>query len=233
MRAYLLDIEGTTTPIDFVTKTLFPFARRELAGFVAQSLEKPVARLALVSDSCLLSNEYELESGVPAWPDRPNPETALPFLYWLMDHDRKSTALKSIQGRIWEAGYSSGQIKGEVYPDVWPAVRRWKERGARIYIYSSGSVLAQRLLFQNLPEGDMTPLIDGYFDTTTGSKRDPESYRKIASEIGLEPGDILFLSDIAEEVQAGRVAGMEATVVARDVETILRPATIRSFDVLD
>ncbi|MBS1724204.1 MAG: acireductone synthase [Armatimonadetes bacterium] len=214
-KAYLLDIEGTTTPIEFVTKTLFPYAARELGPFLRESLNDPQERLALISDCCLLSDEYEKETGAPEWPARPDPQGAQGYLEWLIELDRKSTALKSIQGRIWEYGYQSGRIKGEVYDDVWPAVRRWKGSGAKVCIYSSGSVLAQRLLFSHLPEGDMTADLDGYFDTTTGPKRDPESYRRIASTLELTPADVLFLSDVQEEVDAAIASGMRAVRIDR------------------
>ena len=134
-----------------------------------------------------LKQEYRAEAMPPVlWDGDPSPKSALPYLLWLMDVDRKSRALKSIQGRIWEEGYRSGALKGEVYPDVVPAIKRWKASGASVYIYSSGSVLAQKLLFASLPEGDLTRLLDGYFDTEVGPKRDPESYSRIAMHI--KPG---------------------------------------------
>lgn len=209
-KAYLLDIEGTTTPIDFVTRTLFPFARRSLREFVDR------VDAALLEDAELLSHEYERDvADAPDWPSRPDPREMAPYLEWLMDHDRKSTGLKSIQGRIWESGYASGEILGEVYPDVEPAMRRWLASGATVHIFSSGSVLAQRLLFAHLPNGDLTPLITSYFDTTTGPKREASSYLTIAERIGVEPGDVLFLSDVIQEVEGARGAGMGAFLVDR------------------
>lgn len=205
--AYLLDIEGTTTPIDFVRRTLFPYARKRLAAYVAAHPSP---------DDLEAERQAEGFAG-----------DSLSYLNWLMDQDRKSPALKRIQGEIWEEGYRSGVLKGEVYPDVVPAIRRWREAGARVYIYSSGSVLAQKLLFGFSTEGDLTPLLDGYFDTGIGPKREAESYRKIISEIpplqvpfgegvrGGGPEDILFLSDIEPEVAAAREAGMGAALVVR------------------
>lgn len=231
--AYVLDIEGTTTPIDFVTKTLFPFARRELRGFLARSMADPEANRALIKDCELLADDHFGEPNAPTWPDVPSPLGALDYLYWLMDHDVKSTGLKSIQGRIWEEGYTSGAIQGEVYADVWPAVQRWKDRGAKVYIYSSGSVLAQKLLFSHLPDGDMTTLLDGYFDTTAGPKRSPESYKAIARKIGLAPDNIAFLSDVTEETLAARDAGMWSFLVQREGEAHLGEPPIRSFDELE
>lgn len=204
MKAYLLDIEGTTTPIDFVTKTLFPFARREMRSFLSQ--DDPL----LAQDREWLREEHTQENDAPPWSD-----DLEPYLLWLMDRDRKSRGLKSIQGRIWEEGYRSGKLKGEVYPDVHPAFERWKADGAQIYIYSSGSVLAQKLIFGHLEPYPLTPLIDGYFDTEVGPKRSSESYREIAERVGLPPYEILFLSDVIEEVYAAREAGMQARQICR------------------
>lgn len=231
--AYVLDIEGTTTPIDFVTKTLFPYARQALKEFLAMSLKDPEAKRALAKDCELLADDHFREPDAPMWPGVPDPSGVLPYLHWLMDHDKKSTGLKNIQGRIWEEGYRSGEIKGEVYPDVWPAVQRWNDRGAKVYIYSSGSVLAQKLLFQHLPDGDMTDLLEGYFDTTTGPKRSRESYSAIATKIGLAPENIAFLSDIAEETLAAREAGLWAFLVQRTGEPHLGEPPIRTFDELE
>lgn len=209
-KAYLLDIEGTTTPIDFVTRTLFPFARRSLREFVVK------VDSVLIEDAELLSHEYHRDvADAPAWPNRPDAREMAPYLEWLMDRDRKSTGLKSIQGRIWEAGYRSGELVGEVYPDVEPAMRRWLASGAMIHIFSSGSVLAQQLLFAHLPNGDLTPLISSYFDTTTGPKREAPSYLTIAGRIGVEPQEVLFLSDVIQEVDAAGEAGMGALLVDR------------------
>jgi enolase-phosphatase E1 len=202
IRAYLLDIEGTTTPVDFVFKTLFPFAIAEMAAFVERSWNDPTFE----SDLELLREEQKLET----------PEETTAYLLSLMDEDRKSRGLKSIQGRIWEEGYHAGKLRGEIYPDVEPAIRRWKAAGASVYIYSSGSVLAQRLIFQSLPQGDLTPLLDGYFDTEIGPKREASSYALIAERIGLHPADILFLSDIVPEIEAARFAGLTTTQILRE-----------------
>lgn len=221
--AYLLDIEGTTTPVDFVYKTLFPFARRALPEFLASSLREPTQKAALEADAQLLADEYLADRAAglspPPWDARGASEGLVPYLFWLMDKDRKSRGLKSIQGRIWEQGYRSGGLHGELYPDVEPALRRWRGRGARVYIFSSGSVLAQKLLFSHLPGGDLTPLLDGHFDTEVGSKREPASYARIAAQIGLPAAEILFLSDTPEELTAARAAGLAALHVRRDLST--------------
>lgn len=209
--AYLLDIEGTTTPVDFVTKTLFPFAKAEMGSF----LMRHASSNFLQQDMILLEGEYSAETELKIeWPHAPDPRFAIDYLLGLMSVDRKSRALKSIQGRIWEEGYRSGKLKGEVYDDVPEAIARWKSSGAHVYIYSSGSVLAQKLLFSSLPSGDLTSYLDGYFDTEVGPKRDPDSYRRIAMH--LAPGPALFLSDIVQEVEAARVAGFDAIQILRD-----------------
>lgn len=219
-KAYLLDIEGTTTPVDFVYKTLFPLARRALPQFLAKAEGSAEQEAALEEDARHLGSEYaaDLAAGrsPPPWDGRPAPGAMLPYLLWLMDHDRKSRGLKSIQGRIWEEAYRTGALHGELYPDVEPALRRFRSRGARLYIYSSGSVLAQKLLFSHLPGGDVTPLLDGYFDTEVGGKREAASYTAIAARIGLPAADILFLSDTPEELAAARLAGLAAIQVRRD-----------------
>lgn len=219
-KAYLLDIEGTTTPVDFVYKTLFPFARAALPEFVTQAAGSAAGAAALQEDAQHLRAEYEADVAAqrcpPPWEGREASAAMLPYLLWLMDKDRKSRGLKSIQGRIWEDGYRRGALHGELYPDVEPALHRWRRQGARVYIFSSGSVLAQKLLFAHLPQGDLTPLLDGHFDTEVGSKREAQSYAKIAERIGLLPAEILFLSDTPEEIAAARGAGMAALQVQRD-----------------
>ena len=205
IRAILLDIEGTTTPIAFVHQVLFPYARARIHDYLEQS------------DIALLRAEYAAEprsADLPAW----DPEA---YVYWLMDRDRKSTALKALQGRIWEAGYRAGELtgKGEVYADVRPALERWHAAGKTIAIFSSGSVQAQRNLFANTTAGDLSPLLSGYFDTTTGPKREARSYRQIAATLRQEPRDMLFISDVTAELDAAREAGMRTALCVREVES--------------
>jgi enolase-phosphatase E1 len=204
IRAILLDIEGTTTPIAFVHQVLFPYARARVHDHLEQG------------DIALLRTEYDAEPrspDLPAW----DPEA---YVYWLMDRDRKSTALKALQGRIWEAGYRSGELKGkgEVYADVRPALERWHKAGKTIAIFSSGSVLAQRNLFANTTAGDLSPFLSGYFDTTTGPKREAQSYRQIAAMLRQEPRDILFVSDVTAELDAASAAGMRTALCVREPE---------------
>ena len=205
IRAILLDIEGTTTPIAFVQQVLFPHARARVHDYLEQG------------DIALLRVEYAAE---PPTPDLPawNPEA---YVYWLMDRDRKSTALKALQGRIWEAGYRAGELKGkgEVYPDVRPALERWHAAGKTIAIFSSGSVQAQRDLFANTTAGDLSAFLSAYFDTTTGPKREAISYRKIATALGRSPRDILFVSDVGAELDAARAAEMRTALCVREPES--------------
>jgi enolase-phosphatase E1 len=210
-RAILLDVEGTTTPVDYVHQTLFPFARERVRAFLEAN------RDASRPDVGLLRAEHaaDLARGAapPEWTDTAAGVTA--YVHWLMDQDRKSTGLKSLQGKIWAEGYRSGALRGEVYPDVPPALERWRQRGLRVAIFSSGSVLAQQLIFGHSTAGDLTPLLDSYFDTTVGAKRDAQSYVKIAAGLELEPAQVLFLSDTEAELDAAHAAGMRTGLCAR------------------
>ena len=210
IHAILLDIEGTTTPIEFVHQVLFPYARARVRDYLRMHAADPGVR----SDIALLRAEHAAE---PPAPDLPAWD-AEAYVYWLMDRDRKSTGLKSLQGRIWEDGYRAGELKGkgEVYPDVRPALARWHAAGKTIAIFSSGSVQAQRNLFANTTAGDLSPYLSGYFDTTTGPKRDAESYRKIATSLHIAPEAILFLSDVTAELDAAQSAGMRTALCVRD-----------------
>lgn len=228
-RAILLDIEGTTTPVDFVHQVLFPYARARVHDYLELHANDPGVR----ADIALLRAEHAAESPAPDLPPW-NPES---YVYWLMDRDRKSTGLKALQGRIWEDGYRAGELKGkgEVYPDVRPALERWHGAGKTIAIFSSGSVQAQRNLFANTTAGDLSPFLSGYFDTTTGPKRDANSYRTIAAALQKQPATILFVSDVAAELDAARAAGMRTALCMREPEAPvpfpdpIDHARIRSF----
>jgi enolase-phosphatase E1 len=213
--AVLLDIEGTTTPIDFVTQTLFPYARVGLADYLTSEWPTP----ELQADVARLRAEHAAEErsspDLPHWEAAEARLSAERYLLWLMDRDRKSTALKSIQGKVWRQGYETRRLIGQVYPDVPGFLKRWKERGGRAYLYSSGSVLAQRLLFQCSDQGDLTPLLDGYFDTSIGPKREASSYEAIAQAVGLAPHALLFVSDVVAELAAARAAGLQTALSIR------------------
>ena len=205
-RAVVTDIEGTTTPISFVKETLFPFSRMRLPKFVALHGNDPEVKAAL--------NEAR------GLADGGDPVVAL--TKWI-DEDRKIGPLKTLQGLIWEEGYLTGVIEAPVYPDAEEALRAWHDAKVTLAVYSSGSVAAQKLLFAYSNRGDLAPLFSAWFDLATGSKLDPESYRKIAAALGLAPADVLFLSDHTGELDAARDAGFQTTRVDRGKESL--PAT--------
>jgi enolase-phosphatase E1 len=210
IRAVLLDIEGTTTPVDFVHQVLFPYARTNLKVFLEKHPDSAFAELEL------LRTEYERDRARGLEPPPWEPVGPVSYAHWLMDQDRKSTGLKSLQGKIWELGYQAGELRGEVYPDVPVAFERWRKQGMRICIYSSGSVLAQKLLFAHSTAGDLTRFLDAHFDTSTGGKMERESYSKIAAALSLAPSTILFLSDVAAELDAAFEAGMKTGLCRRN-----------------
>ncbi len=207
----LLDIEGTTTPIDFVYQVLFPFARTHVGDFLSRHW------MTVQEDLAELRREQTADTARGLEPPVINeaPESVVAYVHWLMDQDRKSTPLKSLQGRIWEEGYRSGELLSQVFDDVPPAIKRWHQQGKRVCIYSSGSVLAQKLLFGFTEAGDLTPLLSDYFDTAVGAKQETESYRRIAAALQLPPPEILFVSDVVAELDAARAAGMQTILSLR------------------
>ncbi|MBV9438752.1 MAG: acireductone synthase [Candidatus Eremiobacteraeota bacterium] len=207
-RAAIVDIEGTTSAIAFVHDVLFPYADAQLDGFVAAHRTERAVQLAM-RDAARLAGE----------PPGVADAAVLARLHrWIAD-DRKVTPLKTLQGLIWEEGYRRGDLRGDVYADAAEGLRRWHASGIPLYVYSSGSVAAQRSLFGFSERGDLAALFSGWFDTTTGSKRERASYEKIAREIGLAPGDIVFLSDSEAELDAARAAGMQTVRVLRERDT--------------
>jgi enolase-phosphatase E1 len=210
----LLDIEGTTTPIAFVHQTLFPYARERLHAFLSAAVPEAAVLEALGQLRQEHVRDEAAGAGPPDWPvgDRP---TAVPYLEWLMDRDRKSPGLKALQGLIWERGYQQGELHGQVFEDVPPALRAWHAAGKTIAIYSSGSVLAQRRLFETTAAGDLTTLISGFFDTGVGAKGEPASYGRIAGVLGLAPSQLLFISDVTAELAAARTAGCQVRLSIR------------------
>lgn len=195
-KGILLDIEGTTTPIGFVYDVLFPFARAHAHEHLDEEAQRDL--------------KHEHESDVAAGL-RPPPWSSggVAYVHWLMDQDRKSTALKNLQGKVWQEGYRRGELRGEVFPDVPPALERWHREGKDVRIYSSGSLLAQRLLFSTTSHGDLTRFLHGYFDTTIGPKTESSSYAGIAAAVGLTGSEILFISDIVRELDAATIAGLQ------------------------
>jgi enolase-phosphatase E1 len=219
IQAILLDIEGTTTPIDFVFRTLFPFARQRLGQFLLDHGSEPDIRQDVDALRAQLRADAAAGLNPPEWREDSagDAEMASAATYgaWLIDRDSKCPALKSLQGKIWQEGYRAGELRGEVYPDVPPAFDRWSRQGKSISIFSSGSVLAQKLLFGNSTAGNLTNSLRAYFDTTTGSKNAPESYRRIACALSSETTTILFLSDVAKELDAASGAGMQTALCIR------------------
>lgn len=222
IQAILLDIEGTTTPIDFVFRTLFPFARQRLQQFLLQHGCEPSIRNDIDALRIQYRADEALQLNPPRWvEDTPATELTSAAAYgaWLIDRDSKCSALKSLQGKIWQEGYRTGELHGEVYPDVPVALARWSHEGKIVCIFSSGSVLAQRLLFGSTAAGDLTRFLSAYFDTTTGPKNAPDSYRRIAKDLALEVSNILFISDVAKELDGARDAGMHTALCVRAEST--------------
>ena len=198
----LTDIEGTTSNISFVRDVLFPYARRALPGFVRAHGQEPEVRRWL--------DQVAIENGGVCTDDM-----IVETLQGWIDEDRKHTALKALQGMVWDAGYRNADFTAPLYPDVAPALREWHDAGHPLAVYSSGSVPAQKLLFGHTDAGDLTGMFTAWFDTAVGHKRDADSYRRIAAEYGGNAGDILFLSDIVEELDAARDAGMRTVLLDR------------------
>jgi len=230
-KAILLDIEGTTTPIDFVHETLFPYAKERVGKFVAFHFGALAAEITQLVDESSHDEKYT----IPVDPTEPGSVSA--YLEDLIARDVKSTPLKSIQGKLWREGYEAGELRSVVFGDVPRAFERWSSEDKIIAIYSSGSVLAQQLLFRHTDHGDLTPFISEYFDTEVGAKRDPESYRTIAEKLSIDPSEILFLSDVPAELDAAAKAGLETALVFRPGNAVQDPAdwfrSVTTFDRLD
>ena len=223
VRGILLDIEGTTTPIAFVHEVLFSYARTHARDFLRDNQDSEEVR----ADVALLREEQASDKSNNLEP----PESIAEYIDWLIDRDRKSTGLKSLQGKIWQQGYQAGSLKSQVFADVAPAFERWRAAGLKICIFSSGSVLAQQLLFAHTDAGDLTKFIDGYFDTNVGKKGEAESYRKIAVAMDLKPSEILFISDVVTELEAAKEAGMKTLLSIRPGNSPQEwPQAIHSFD---
>ena len=200
--AILTDIEGTTSSISFVKDVLFPYARRALPGFVRDHRDDPEVRrwldVVATEHGSICSDDVIVET-LQGW----------------IDQDRKHTALKALQGMIWQAGYRDADFTAHIYPDAAPALRDWHARGYPLYVYSSGSVPAQKLFFGHSDAGDLTPLLSDWVDTEVGGKREADSYRAIAGRIGVPANAILFLSDVVEELDAAREAGLQTRLIDR------------------
>ena len=212
IRAIVTDIEGTTSSIRFVKEVLFPYAAAKLPDFIRAHRNDPAVRAQLdaAADEGAISRD-DIEAIIAL------------LLQWIRD-DRKATPLKSLQGMVWDAGYRDGAYKAHVYDDAVAALRKWHRDGMALYVYSSGSIHAQQQFFRFSEAGDLTPLFSGYFDTTSGPKREQGSYCVIAQAIGVDPAELLFLSDIVEELDAARAAGFHTCWLVRPQDTTATPA---------
>ena len=203
IKAIVTDIEGTTSSLAFVKDVLFPYARANLADYVRSNSGQESVKKIMAATCQEIGTELDTEQVITQ------------LIQWI-DEDKKVTPLKSLQGLIWEAGYQQDDFKGHIYPDAVENLKQWKAKGLDLYVYSSGSVQAQKLLFGHTDEGDLTPLFSGYFDTHIGGKKEPQSYRNIAKSIGIDADQLLFLSDIKEELDAAKVAGFQTIWLLRE-----------------
>lgn len=234
VRVVLLDIEGTTTPIDFVYKTLFPYASRNVESFLAARIDEP-AISAVIAD---LKAEHAKDAAAGLKPpnrsgDPKNElQECVAYIHWLMARDSKCIPLKLLQGKIWQVGFETGELHGEVYDDVPRAFTRWRRQGREVAIYSSGSVLAQKMLFSSVLTGDLACDIRAFFDTAVGMKTEASSYLRIARELQLPPAEVLFLSDAPKEIDAARFAGVHTVLCTRSsrAESAGADQVIRTFD---
>ncbi|XP_067134982.1 enolase-phosphatase E1 [Centruroides vittatus] len=237
----LLDIEGTTTSISFVKNTLFPYARSAICNYLKQfwgnsELMETIEALKKQVNEDKQKGIKEIVE-IEDLPESPSEEdinavqkSIVNNIMLQMDYDRKTTALKQLQGQMWRIGYKNGEIKSHVYEDVPSCLESWKKEGKQIYIYSSGSVEAQKLLFQYSNYGNLLQFIDGHFDTNTGQKFDHHSYVKIAEYIGVAPENILFLTDVTKEADAALKAKMQVAILLREGNAPLSNEELSRFN---
>ncbi|MBI1319488.1 MAG: acireductone synthase [Candidatus Hydrogenedens sp.] len=214
VRGMLFDIEGTTSSVSFVYEVLFPYARQHLAAFLKEYWNHPDTQAA-----CELVAKDAGYTSLDAWTlddsDTAQHEAVTAVLLDQMDRDVKATGLKAIHGLVWEAGHASGELRAHVYEEVADCLRAWKDAGIDLRIYSSGSIKAQHLFFGHSAAGNLLPLFSGHYDTTTGPKREQASYAAIATAFGIPAGELLFFSDVVEELDAARSAGWQTVLVVR------------------
>jgi len=236
IRVILLDIEGTTTPVDFVYKKLFPYASRYAESYLREHSRD--SEIQSLEADLRAQHEHDVHAGLapPPWTqqnEHDRIQSSIDYVHWLMARDSKCSPLKTLQGQIWRQGYERGELHGEVYPDVPVAFARWRRQGREICIYSSGSVLAQQLLFRSTQAGDLTQYISNFFDTRIGAKNESASYTNIVKTLGCRASEVLFISDTIKEILAARDAFLQAVLCMRQAEA---PASvsvedfIRTFD---
>ncbi|XP_064602924.1 enolase-phosphatase E1-like [Liolophura sinensis] len=239
IQVLLLDIEGTTTPISFVKDKLFPYVRENVETYLTNHFaeEECVGDVTALRELAAKDVADGVEGAV-AIPGAESPQDAVvkavvDSVGWQMNQDRKSTALKQLQGHIWREAYKQGKVKGELFDDVAPAIKQLVEDGKKVYIYSSGSTEAQKLLFAHSTEGDLSESLTGYFDTNVGSKTESDSYKKISEEVGVKPEEILFLTDIPQEASAAVKAGMKSQLVVRPGNAALTEDDKKNFPYIE
>lgn len=236
LQTILLDIEGTCSPVSYVYDVLFAYARQHVADFLARNMQAPsiVSAINLMAIDAGYENEHQWFKDHSSHPPI---DIVLTEFTRLMDGDVKATGLKQLQGLIWSEGYQSGKLQSDVYDDVPEAMAQWKGEGLDIRIYSSGSAGAQKVFFANTKFGDLTPLLNGFYDTTFGGKRESTSYKRIASDIGVAASAIIFLSDVPAELDAALAVGVQTCLVVRPDSTSVTPPcdhrTISSFHQLE
>jgi enolase-phosphatase E1 len=242
IRHVVLDIEGTTCPVDFVSKVLFPYAERKLLSFLScHQAEEPIRALLQEVQTALL---LDPSPNAKAFRSKPpldihgslDLDTLCSYLIWLIQNDRKFTPLKDLQGRIWDEGYQQGELIAPLFEDVPRALKRWHNKGIGLSVYSSGSVQAQKLLYRHTDSGDLSPVFSHWFDTRTGAKNDPESYRIIATTLNIQAAQVLFISDAISELVAAEQAGMAVIFSLRPGNPQQSPQNyrfIQSFDTLE
>ena len=216
----LLDIEGTTCPVSFVTETLFPYAKSELKSFLNRHKNDPfINQLIDNADNEWIQDNSEDSTRLRHQSENEQQAKHLEiesYLQLLIETDKKSTTLKDIQGKIWKEGYTTGRITSELFEDAEENLKRWHKQGYRLSVYSSGSVEAQHLLYKYTNKGDIENLFSHWFDTHIGNKKEPSSYTEIASVMGCKPQNILFISDNSDECDAARSAGLGTLYSMRD-----------------
>lgn len=217
IKAILTDIEGTTSKISFVHEVLFPYARRKIAEFIQAHYQDPAVKeqLDIIRD---IQQQPELSL-----------EDIVQTLHHWIDTDQKITPLKALQGQIWEKGYIAGDFTGHVYEDAQQQLTTWQAQGLKLYIYSSGSVQAQKLLFGHSDFGDLTPLFSNYFDTKVGGKKEMASYQEIVNQLPFHAEEVLFLSDVVEELDAASAAGLQTCQLIREGQPAGNHPTATTF----
>jgi len=222
IKAILTDIEGTTTSLSFVKEVLFPYARAHIANYVREHAHVPEVAAQRQWVSAEVGRELSIEACITQ------------LCQWI-DEDKKITSLKALQGMVWQAGYQNGDYTGHLYEDAYEYLKKWHEAGIKLYVFSSGSVYAQKLLFAHTQFGDLTSWFSGYFDTNVGDKRSSESYRSIAHQIACPAQEMVFLSDIQEELDAAKQATMQTYWLVREgqISPNARHQQVADFHSLD